>query len=82
MGLAVLSTSPPRISRNDACTVVSVVPYRLSRRGIRVVAQPSAKTLWFQRFAGEHHSLKLELTPSSGAAGGGLQRVKRRGGLA
>src|ERR1700757_1866622 len=33
IGLEVLSTSPSRISRNEACTVVSVVPYKLSRRG-------------------------------------------------
>src|SRR4029077_6020881 len=32
-GLTSLSASPATISRNEACTVVSVVPYRLSRRG-------------------------------------------------
>src|ERR1700753_249895 len=33
IGLAVLSTSPPTISRNEACPVVSVMPYILTSRG-------------------------------------------------
>ena len=33
IGLTALSTSPATISRNDACTVVSVMPYILIIRG-------------------------------------------------
>ncbi|CNG93147.1 Uncharacterised protein [Mycobacterium tuberculosis] len=33
MGLTALSTSPATISRNEACTVVSVMPYILISRG-------------------------------------------------
>ena len=78
-----LSTSPSTISRNEACTVVSVVPYMLIRRGDPGGCPPRPKTLRFQRFTGEHHRLKLELTSQLGLQRiGGLQRIKRRGGLA
>ncbi|SHX57808.1 Uncharacterised protein [Mycobacteroides abscessus subsp. abscessus] len=33
IGLLLLSTSPSSISRNEACTVVSVIPYILIMRG-------------------------------------------------
>ena len=67
MGLAVLSTSPPRISRNEACTVVSVMPYMLISRGKPGWASSHvAEALGFECLTAEHHRLKLQLSAQLG----------------
>ena len=48
-------------------------------RRFRVVVQPRPKSLWFQCFAGEQHSLKLQLMSQFGFQRvGGLQCIERR----
>ncbi len=81
-----------------ADSAVDVVPDDFSERGMhrrlgcaiqieqarqtRVIVPPRLKALWLQRFTGEHHSLKLELTSQLGLERiSRLQLVKRGRGL-
>ena len=59
IGLTALSTSPSTISRNDACTVVSVVPYMLIIRGSPGAHRSTTSRRWVQRFTSEHHVSSL-----------------------
>ena len=52
-------------------------------RQVGMTVQPRPKALRFQRFTAEYHRLELELTAQLGRQPvGGLQRIKRRRGLA